>query len=101
VGALDQLVVATARTSIRDDLHASLATLNWTVNAHSPSFAVLLITGAALGDCYGRRGLFVTGLATWSAGREAVAGFFAQRVFACDPVRMVTTRANGCPAAAT
>jgi EmrB/QacA subfamily drug resistance transporter len=71
--ALDQLVVATALNSIRDDLHASLATLDWTVNSYSLSFAVLLITGAALGDRYGRRRLFVAGLALFSAASAACA----------------------------
>jgi EmrB/QacA subfamily drug resistance transporter len=60
--ALDQLVVATALNTIRNDLHASIATLEWTVNAYSLSFAVLLITGAALGDRFGRRRLLVAGL---------------------------------------
>ena len=59
---LDQLVVATALNAIRDDLHTSLATLDWTVSSYSLSFAVLLITGAALGDRYGRRRTFVAGI---------------------------------------
>jgi EmrB/QacA subfamily drug resistance transporter len=71
--ALDQLVVATALNQIRDDLHASLATLDWTVNAYSLSFAVLLITGAALGDRFGRRRLFVAGLALFSLSSAACA----------------------------
>jgi MFS family permease len=71
--ALDQLVVATALNSIRDDLHASIATLDWTVNAYSLSFAVLLITGAALGDRYGRRRLFVAGLVLFCAASIACA----------------------------
>lgn len=71
--ALDQLVVATALNEIRDDLHASLATLDWTVNAYSLSFAVLLITGAALGDRFGRRRLFVAGLALFSLSSAACA----------------------------
>jgi EmrB/QacA subfamily drug resistance transporter len=64
--ALDQLVVATALNQIRDGLHASLATLDWTVNAYNLSFAVLLITGAVLGDRFGRRRLFVAGLALFT-----------------------------------
>jgi EmrB/QacA subfamily drug resistance transporter len=71
--ALDQLVVATALNNIRDDLHASLATLDWTVNAYSLSFAVLLITGAALGDRFGRRRLFVAGLGLFSLSSAACA----------------------------
>ena len=52
---LDLLVVATALPTIRRDLRASLADLEWTVNAYALSFAVLLMTGAALGDRLGRR----------------------------------------------
>jgi MFS family permease len=62
VVALDQLVVATALSTSRDDLHASIATLEWTVNAYSLSFAVLLITAATLGDRVGRRRMFAVGL---------------------------------------
>lgn len=71
--ALDQLVVATALNSIRADLHASIATLDWTVNAFSLSFAVLLITGAALGDRYGRRRLFVAGIVLFCLASAACA----------------------------
>ena len=71
--ALDQLVVATALNAIRDDLHASLTTLDWTVNAFSLSFAVLLITGAALGDRYGRRRMFVAGIALFCLASAACA----------------------------
>jgi EmrB/QacA subfamily drug resistance transporter len=61
--ALDQLVVATALSTIHRELHGSISTLEWTVNAYSLSFAVLLITGAAIGDRIGRRRAFVAGLA--------------------------------------
>ena len=53
--ALDTLVVSTALSTIRVELDASLAALEWTVNAYNLSFAVLLMTGAALGDRFGRR----------------------------------------------
>jgi EmrB/QacA subfamily drug resistance transporter len=59
---LDALVVSTALTSIQADLGASIEQLEWTVNAYVLSFAVLLMTGAALGDRYGRRKMFVIGL---------------------------------------
>src|SRR5919202_1610627 len=59
---LDNLVVSTALPVIRVDLHASLSELEWTVNAYSLTFAVLLLTGAALGDRLGRRSVFVAGL---------------------------------------
>ena len=55
MAALDTLVVATALSTIRLDLGASIEQLEWTVNAYNLSFAVLLITAAALGDRYGRR----------------------------------------------
>jgi EmrB/QacA subfamily drug resistance transporter len=60
--ALDALVVATALSTIRLDLDASVEQLEWTVNGYSLSFAVLLMTGAALGDRFGRRRMFVAGL---------------------------------------
>ena len=56
--ALDTLVVTTALSTIRLDLGASIEQLEWTVNAYNLSFAVLLMTGAALGDRFGRRRLF-------------------------------------------
>ena len=52
---LDNLVVTTALPVIRQDLHAGLSGLEWTVNAYTMTFAVLLITGATLGDRFGRR----------------------------------------------
>src|SRR4051795_3569428 len=63
---LDNLVVTTALPVIRHDLHASLAGLEWMVNAYTLTFAVLLLTGAALGDRFGRRRLFVLGLAIFT-----------------------------------
>ena len=53
--ALDNLVVTTALPVIRAELGASLQDLEWTVNAYTLTFAVLLLTGAALGDRFGRR----------------------------------------------
>ena len=63
---LDNLVVTTAIPVIRNDLHASLESLEWTVNAYTLTFAVLLLTGAALGDRFGRRRMFVIGLAIFT-----------------------------------
>ena len=60
---LDNLVVTTALPSIRADLGATIQSLEWTVNAYTLSFAVLLLTGAALGDRFGRRRVFTIGLA--------------------------------------
>ena len=60
--ALDNLVVGVALPSIRVDLGGSIEMLEWTVNAYTLTFAVLLITGAALGDRFGRKRMFVIGL---------------------------------------
>jgi EmrB/QacA subfamily drug resistance transporter len=73
MASLDNLVVTTALPSIRDHLHASLEGLQWTVNAYTLTFAVLLLTGAALGDRYGRRRLFVIGLGLFTVGSAAAA----------------------------
>jgi EmrB/QacA subfamily drug resistance transporter len=67
MAALDTLVVSTALSTIRLDLEASIVQLEWTVNAYNLSFAVLLVTGAALGDRFGRRRLYVAGLALFAA----------------------------------
>ncbi|RSN60486.1 MFS transporter [Amycolatopsis sp. WAC 04182] len=64
--ALDSQVVTTALGTIRRDLSASIEQLEWTVNAYNLSFAVLLLTGAALGDRFGRRRMFVTGLTVFT-----------------------------------
>src|SRR5881296_2543894 len=70
---LDNLVVTTALPVIRHDLHATLEGLEWTVNAYTLTFAVLLLTGAALGDRFGRRRLFVLGMGIFTAGSIAAA----------------------------
>ena len=56
--SLDNLVVTTALPVIKQDLGASLQGLEWTVNAYTLTFAVLLLTGAALGDRFGRKRMF-------------------------------------------
>src|ERR1700760_846433 len=71
--ALDALVVTTALPTIRVHLGASIEELEWTVNAYTLSFAVLLLTGAALGDRFGRRRMFTAGLAVFSAASVACA----------------------------
>ena len=73
MAALDTLVVATALTTIKRHLHASVGELEWTVNAYNLSFAVLLMTAAALGDRLGRRRVFATGLGLFSAASAACA----------------------------
>ncbi len=71
--ALDTLVVSTALTTIRLDLGASVAELEWTVNAYNLSFAVLLMTAAAVGDRRGRRRMFVSGVALFALASAACA----------------------------
>jgi EmrB/QacA subfamily drug resistance transporter len=70
---LDNLVVTTALPSIRADLGATIQSLEWTVNAYTLSFAVLLLTGAALGDRFGRRRVFAIGLGVFTAASAAAA----------------------------
>src|SRR5882757_2029913 len=64
---LDLLVVATALSTIQRTLHASQADLEWNVNAYTLTFAVFLMTPATLGGRYGRRLVFVCGLAVFGA----------------------------------
>src|SRR5580698_3486605 len=73
MASLDNLVVTTALPSIKAHLHAGLAGLQWTVNAYTLTFAVLLLTGAALGERFGRRRVFTAGLALFTAGSAAAA----------------------------
>jgi EmrB/QacA subfamily drug resistance transporter len=70
---LDNLVVTNALVSIREDLGATLEELEWTVNAYTLSFAVFLLTGAALGDRLGRRAVFATGLGIFTIASAAAA----------------------------
>jgi EmrB/QacA subfamily drug resistance transporter len=91
--ALDALVVSTALSTIRQDLGTSLEDLEWTVNAYSLSFAVLLMTGAALGDRFGRRRLFIAGLGLFVAASAACA-------LASNAGTLIAARAiQGCGAA--
>ena len=70
--SLDNLVVGVALPSIRADLGGSLESLEWTVNAYTLAFAVLLITGAALGDRFGRKRMFGIGVGIFT-GASALA----------------------------
>ncbi len=70
---LDNLVVTVALPSIHRDLHASIQALEWTVNAYVLSYAVLLPTGAALGDRFGRKRMFVIGVLLFIAASGAAA----------------------------
>ncbi|GAA2763635.1 MFS transporter [Streptomyces paradoxus] len=73
MAALDNLVVTTALPSIREDLGGGLHDLEWTVSAYTLTFAVLLMFGAALGDRFGRRRLFIAGLAVFTGASAAAA----------------------------
>jgi EmrB/QacA subfamily drug resistance transporter len=70
---LDNLVVSTALPVIRVDLGASIEELEWTVNAYTLTFAVFLLVGAALGDRFGRRRMFATGLGVFTLASAAAA----------------------------
>ena len=71
--ALDNLIVGVALPTIRADLGGSIEALEWTVNAYTLTFAVLLITGAALGDRFGRRRMFMIGVGIFTAASAAAA----------------------------
>jgi EmrB/QacA subfamily drug resistance transporter len=70
---LDNLVVTTALPSIRADLGATIESLQWTVNAYTLTFAVLLLTGAALGDRFGRKRMFTIGVSLFTVASAAAA----------------------------
>jgi len=71
--ALDTLVVTTALPVLRVDLGASLSDLEWTVNVYNLAFACFLLTGAALGDRFGRRRMFAVGLLVFTTASAAAA----------------------------
>jgi EmrB/QacA subfamily drug resistance transporter len=71
---LDNTAVNVALPSIQHSLHASTSSLEWTVNAYTLSFAVLLVTGGRLGDLFGRRRIFIAGVIVF-AGSSAAIGF--------------------------
>ena len=73
MASLDNLVVTTALPVIRVHLHAGLSGLEWTVNAYTLTFAVLLLTAAALGERFGRRRIFVLGIAIFTLASAAAA----------------------------
>ncbi len=69
---LDNTVVNVALPSIQDDLGASLSGLEWTVNAYTLTFAVLLVTGGRLGDILGRRRMFLFGVVVFAVSSAAI-----------------------------
>jgi EmrB/QacA subfamily drug resistance transporter len=73
MSALDNMVVTTAIPVIRVSLHTGLPELEWTLNAYILSFACFLLTGAALGDRFGRRRIFCLGLTLFTAASAVAA----------------------------
>jgi EmrB/QacA subfamily drug resistance transporter len=71
--ALDAQVITTAFATIRAEFGSPVETLQWTVNAFNLTFAVLLLTGAALGDRFGRRRMFASGIALFVLASAACA----------------------------
>src|ERR1700734_1799925 len=70
---LDNLVVSVALPTIHRDLGASIQSLEWTVNAYVLAYAVLLLTGAALGDRFGRKRMFLIGMSIFTAASAGAA----------------------------
>src|SRR5690349_9698641 len=70
---LDNLVINVALPSIHRDLGASIESLEWTVNAYVLAYAVLLLTGAALGDRFGRKRMFMVGISLFTVSSAAAA----------------------------
>lgn len=70
---LDLFAVSTALPALRVALHASISTLDWTINAYTLTFAVLLMTAAALGDRWGRRPVYASGLLLFAVSSVACA----------------------------
>ncbi len=73
MASLDNLVVSSALPVIRVRLHAGLSGLEWTVNAYTLTFAVLLLAAAVVGDRFGRRRVFIIGIATFTISSAAAA----------------------------
>jgi EmrB/QacA subfamily drug resistance transporter len=69
---LDNTVVNVALPSIQRDLGANLSSLEWTVNAYTLTFAVLLVTGGRLGDIFGRRRIFLGGVVLFAASSALI-----------------------------
>src|SRR6202165_5163030 len=94
--ALDTLVVTTSLPVLRASLHASLSSLEWTVNAYNLAFACLLLTGAALGDRFGRRRMFTLGVGGFTAASAlsavspSVGALIAARAFQGAGAAIVT-----------
>ncbi|MDI6104913.1 DHA2 family efflux MFS transporter permease subunit [Actinoplanes sp. NEAU-A12] len=86
MGALDNLVVSTALPVIRTELGASIADLQWFVNAYTLPFAAFLLTASALGDRLGRRRMYLAGIALFTVASAAAA-------LATEPWQLTAARA--------
>jgi MFS family permease len=73
MASLDNLIVTTALPVIRTHLHAGISGLEWTVNAYTLTFAVLLMTAAAYGERFGRRRIFTLGIALFTLASAGAA----------------------------
>jgi EmrB/QacA subfamily drug resistance transporter len=73
ITALDVVVVSTALPTLRTHLHASLADLDWTINAYNLVFACFMLTAAALGDRFGRKRLYMVGMGVFTLASAAAA----------------------------
>src|SRR3954451_25293181 len=69
---LDNTVVNVALPSIQRSLHTSLSGLEWTINAYTLTFGVLLVTGGRMGDIFGRRRMFLFGVVTFAASSALI-----------------------------
>jgi EmrB/QacA subfamily drug resistance transporter len=69
---LDNTVVNVALPSIQRDLNATLSGVEWTVNAYTLTFAVLLVTGGRLGDIFGRRRMFLFGVVVFALSSASI-----------------------------
>src|SRR4051795_12334946 len=69
---LDNTVVNVALPSIQKDLGATVSGLEWTVNAYTLAFAVLLVTGGRLGDILGRRKMFPFGVVVFALSSASI-----------------------------
>jgi MFS family permease len=97
MGALDALIVSTALRTIKQQLHASVGQLEWTVSAYSLTFAVFLMTAAVLGDRFGRRRMFTAGVAVFAASSAALpASRRAGRSLSLAALRRSGTRRPAC-----
>ena len=86
MATLDNLVMTTALPVLHQDLHASVEELQWFVNAYTLVFASLILFAVALGDRFGRRTVFVVGIAIFTLASAAAA-------FATDPTQLIIARA--------